>query len=602
MKKHNKRFLIAFVASLVLIVLDVMLVILFFRARYLPFLLAAEMLLLPALLNLALLCFGRDVRVPAKLPVPEPILPPPEEVVEESGESPAKKKKAKRPHRTPRQLLNACLRGIAIFYNRVRPKLLLLLIPVLILLAHVLVWTMLKRTTSIYSFTYLEPLLLVLSFILCLALGKWCSYAREGGEDASARILDNLATAFAMEKLTMLLLALATLVRLLANYDAQKIAVWVVAGLLCYETVFIVISFAVKLIRREFDNDPDLGVPLPFSGQTKDMGILSYLERNTGITMRSLWSIRLIKHILPYMLMAGVAIFWLATGVVQIESHQKGAHYRMGELQEEVLEPGIHFTLPWPFDRVEIYNTESINKVTIGYTSTQNTDNTWTGNHGNSEYKLLMGSGDELCSINLRIEYRISDLNEYVRTSASPDKLMEAKAYELVTERTISTDLNSLLSVDREAFAEDFKAELIREVNAYKVGIEIVSVVLESIHPPVEVALVYQQTIGAEIDAQKQIYDAQGIAAVTLEEAKQNAYTAEQKALAAKYEAVAAARADVAEFMASVEADRVDSEAYRYYKYLTAISKAYGNARLVIVGEGVDTSNIYFGNITPQLQ
>jgi hypothetical protein len=49
--------------------------------------------------------------------------------------------------------------------------------------------------------------------------------------------------------------------------------------------------------------------------------------------------------------------------------------------------------------------------------------------------------------------------------------------------------------------------------------------------------------------------------------------------------------------MASVAADNEYSDAYRYYKYIKAIASAYGGARLVIVGEGIDSSNIYFGNI-----
>jgi len=86
-------------------------------------------------------------------------------------------------------------------------------------------------------------------------------------------------------------------------------------------------------------------------------------------------------------------------------------------------------------------------------------------------------------------------------------------------------------------------------------------------------------------------------AAVTVAEA-QSAYdtsvaiaTAEQSTL------VAQARADVAEFMASVSADNAYTNAYRYYKYLNAIRQAYGKAKLVIVGEGVDSSNLYFGSM-----
>ena len=49
--------------------------------------------------------------------------------------------------------------------------------------------------------------------------------------------------------------------------------------------------------------------------------------------------------------------------------------------------------------------------------------------------------------------------------------------------------------------------------------------------------------------------------------------------------------------MASVAAYKEAPEAYAYYKYLTAISGAYQKANLVILGEGVDGSRIYWGTI-----
>lgn len=598
MKMNRKRTWIAVLSCLLLLVMDAVLTVLYFKTKYLPLLLAAEMLMLPAFLNLILLCFGRDVRVPQKHLPEIPSETPETDAALNSGEENASL--PKKEHRFARlgQKIRNLPHAIASGYNRIRRILVTVLLFALILLFHLLIWGSLGRVTSLYRFTYLEPLLTLLSFILCLVLGKWCRFEKKEDGNPMDAILDNLSSVLALQQLVSLFFTAVFLLSILANYDAQKIAVWVVAILLCYETVFMLISFAVRSIRREFDDAPDIGIPIPFSGQTKDMGVLGYLEKNTGITMRSLWSIRLIKQILPYALMAGVALFWLSTGVVQIESQQMGAHYRLGRLQEKPLAPGLHLTLPWPFDRVDIYDTETVNKITVGYSSTQNQDNTWTGNHGNSEYKLLMGSGDELCSINLRVEYKISDLNAYVRTATAPAKLLESKSYELIMERTVETSLDELLSVDRSAFAESFKAQLISEMNAYNVGVEVVSVVLESIHPPVEVAAIYQQLIGAEVDAQRYIYDAEGLAITTVEEARKKAFSAEQKALAEKHKAVAAARSDVSEFMASVEADKVNSSAYRYYKYLEALTKAYGKGKLVIVGDGVDTSDIYFGNLT----
>ena len=352
------------------------------------------------------------------------------------------------------------------------------------------------------------------------------------------------------------------------------------------------------MIRRELTEQPDLSIPMPrMLGASHELGILSYLEENTGITMRSLWSMKFIKMLLPYTVIFGCLILWLSTGLIQIESHQHGAVYRFGRLQEETLDPGLHLTLPWPMDRVDVYDTDTVRKVTIGYKSTEAGDNTWTGNHGNSEYKLLLGSGDEVISINLRLEYRISDLGDYLRSSAAPDKLLEAKAYELVIDHTISSDLETLLAVDRSAFAADFFEDLSASIEPYHTGLEVVSVVLESIHPPVEIASVYQGVVSAEIQAQRLILEAEAKAAVTRAEAQASYDSAVSVATSAQYSQVAQARSDVSEFMASVSADRNYTDAYRYYKYMNAVKSAYGNVRLIIVGDGVDSSNLYLGNL-----
>ena len=63
-----------------------------------------------------------------------------------------------------------------------------------------------------------------------------------------------------------------------------------------------------------------------------------------------------------------------------------------------------------------------------------------------------------------------------------------------------------------------------------------------------------------------------------------------------KNTAIANATASVSEFMASVAADESNSESYHYYKYLDALTQAYGKNNLILVGDGVDSSKLYFGN------
>ena len=171
-------------------------------------------------------------------------------------------------------------------------------------------------------------------------------------------------------------------------------------------------------------------------------------------------------------------------------------------------------------------------------------------------------------------------------------------AYEMITDRTINTDLNTLLSVDRAAFAENFREELSQHAVEKGTGLHVVSVVLESIHPPVEVAEVYQKTINAEIECDKMILEAEAAAGQTVAWAWTLYDTKVNTARADGYTAEAAARSSVAEFMAAVAADEAYSDAYRYYKYLDALKKAYSGGRIILVGEGVDEKNIYIGSLS----
>jgi len=261
------------------------------------------------------------------------------------------------------------------------------------------------------------------------------------------------------------------------------------------------------------------------------------------------------------------------------------------------LKPGIHLTLPWPMDQVEVYDTESLGRLVIGYIPTGEQDNIWTAAHGGEEYRLLLGNGDELISVNLEIEYKISDLYSYVRNAAGPEALLQAEAYEIITERTISSDLETMLSTDRAAFSESFRQELRTHIEPYNTGLEVVNVVLESIHPPVEVADVYQALIGASIDAEHFIILAQNQANQAIMEAKNEQTAKVGDATVQQYQAIANAQAAVAEFMAGVAAYESYPAAYRYYKYMNTLTQAYGQARLIIVGAGVDAGKLFIGSL-----
>ncbi len=445
--------------------------------------------------------------------------------------------------------------------------------------------------------TLANAVLLLILFVLMLVLDRLCKYSKENAPFWDA-LLENNRIFFQGLSFLSLFGVACVIVEWLKLISIQKYIGYVYMIVFFYFVAFITISLLIITIRKDFTVQPYVNVPIPFY-KTKGNrdNFIDYLEKNTGISMRSLWSVKYIRQIGPIVVLISAFFLWISTCVVQVESYQQAAVYRLGHLQEEFLEPGLHFVFPYPFDKVEVYDTGVIQKTTIGYRSEESGDNIWTSAHGEEEYKLLLGSGDELVSINLRLEYQIRDLKAYLTKATAPEEVMKALAYELVTDETISTNLDALLSTDRKEFANTLKTQLTKQLDSQGIGIEIVSVVLESIHPPVEIASVYQELISAEITYDKNLLYAQGGAIKRIYEAEKTSNTLIQKAEAEKAKKVAEAKASVTAFLASAEAYKKDQSSYRYYKYLAAVREAYGKANLVILGEGIDQSALFFGNI-----
>jgi regulator of protease activity HflC (stomatin/prohibitin superfamily) len=454
----------------------------------------------------------------------------------------------------------------------------------------------LRAATSLYTVNYAYAVLLIALFLVYIVLDKWMLHNETDDEYATA-LTFNIRSTIAVARLALILIIPAVFIKLLGIYELQKYVVIAMAIIFYWSSLFILLSYLARAVRHELDTLPDIRIPAPFSGGSgNDIGIISYLEDNTGITMRGLWSVKLIKKLIVPSLVSVFLLLWLSTGIVEIGSGQNGALYNFGKLSDTPLEPGLHMTLPWPFGKTVIYNTDSVSSITIGYRSDTSSDNVWTQSHGSEEYELLLGGGEELVSINLCIEYKIGDLHAYLKNCAKPEAILEASAYELVADKTIVTDLDTLLSIDREQFASDFKIDLTEKISIRNTGIEIVSVVLESIHPPLGIADIYQRLVSAEIEASTRIMNARAAAVVRVLEAETQNNSMISYATAEKLAKIAAAEAEVAEFMASVAADKSYSNAYRYYKYLDAVGNAYGNANIILVGSDIDQSRIYLGS------
>lgn len=441
--------------------------------------------------------------------------------------------------------------------------------------------------------SYLPVFWLAVGFLALLIAGKALKHFAP-----DARLKSSLSSVFDVLRLNLLVLAVGTVISVTGLVDASSVMriLEFVVGAYC--AVFLVLSLVNGLIRGTCASGILITIPRLFSSKESGEGeedLIDYLERSTGITLRSLFGIKVAKRILPAVALVVVLCFWLSTGLTSVESHQKGALYRFGRCHE-ILEPGLHVTLPYPFDKVEIYETERVQEMVVGYESEDRTNLLWSESHGGTEYKLLLGDGAELVSVNLRIQYKIDDLREYVTCSAEPESVLNAKAYSVVTDITVHTTLDAILAEDRALLSQTIEERLGAYLDSAACGLAVCDVIIESIHPPVEVAPIYQQVVSAQLSSQAQIDTAEGLAAANAAFAQLKKNAAIMQAEIRQNKRVSEAEASVAEFMAMVEAYDENPGAFCYYKYMDALAVVYKNQRLYILGDGIDEKYLYFGN------
>ncbi len=437
--------------------------------------------------------------------------------------------------------------------------------------------------------TYLHVFITGMVFLAMLVFGM---IAKHFVRDKEVRV--SLGSIFASLRLNALVLTAGAALTVTGVFNTFAAMRWFEIVFAVYCAIFVLISLVGEFIRRELSEVCHIVIPLPFAREKSDENLINYLESNTGITLKSLFSIKYAKTVLPLAAFLCVVFFWLMTGITVIEPREKGALYNFGRC-ERILEPGFHITMPYPLSKVDVYDTEVIRETVVGYDSQKKGNILWNESHGGTEYKLLLGEGHELVSVNVRIQYKIDDLREYVTSSLDPEKILNAEAYWVVTDLTIGTTLDTIISEDRDELSETMEKKLAAYLEEKKIGVAVTDVIIESIHPPVEVSAIYQKAVSAELEAKAELDSAEGIANSNLSYSEMTKNAEIKKAEIEREELISDANANVAEFLAMVEANNAYSDEFKYYKYLEALTKVFKSQRLYILGEGIDEKYIYFG-------
>ncbi|MDP2791213.1 MAG: FtsH protease activity modulator HflK [Rectinemataceae bacterium] len=215
------------------------------------------------------------------------------------------------------------------------------------------------------------------------------------------------------------------------------------------------------------------------------------------------------RHLKPRKIMViGIISFftiYIATGVYLVNPGEQAVERMFGKMVRDGIGEGIHYRLPWPFQRVDIVNVSEIRRESVGMNHQEHA-----GLHLVPD-KIQVLTGDEnIVEAQLIIQYKISDPALYLfKGDYQPFQLVNEAVRYSVTQVSGSMRVDDILTVGKEELQRRVMNGAQKILDDYQSGLTIVNVNLNKMYPPDELAEAFKDVASAREDKLREISQAE---------------------------------------------------------------------------------------------
>lgn len=330
------------------------------------------------------------------------------------------------------------------------------------------------------------------------------------------------------------------------------------------------------------------------------------LDYQFGFKVSETWFYRFFEKALGWIILLQVGVLLLSTCVVFIDAGEQGLLERFGRPVpgRTLLGPGAHLKWPWPIERAYRYRTEQIQNFVVGSVPDPNADREravrWTVAHTKEENFLVANreqstsqdtnavSGKRtppvsLVTVSIPVQFQVTNLMSWVYNHDDAASLLQDLATREVVRFLMGADMNELMSSGRWDAAQLLQERIQQVAQEQQIGVRIVSLGLQDLHPPVKVAPEYEKVVAAIQTKEAKILSARADAIRTNALAEANAVTTLNQAHAGRLARELGALAEAALFTNQIPAFEAAPSVYTERKYLETLVRGTAEARKYVL-------------------
>ena len=215
-----------------------------------------------------------------------------------------------------------------------------------------------------------------------------------------------------------------------------------------------------------------------------------------------------------YLILLGLFALWMLSGIYTVAPDEKAVILRFGKLQD-VVEPGLHYHFPPPFENRITRSVTQVYREEIGF---QTIDPGPPARYSKKPKESLMLTGDEnIVDVEMVIQYRVSSIVKSLFSAAGlgvyerrgPSLVHDAS--EAVLRQVIGRhDIDEALTEGKLRIQTDIRDGLQILFDRYDCGLVVESVQLQTVGPPSQVDDAFKDVASAKEDRERLINEARG--------------------------------------------------------------------------------------------
>jgi membrane protease subunit HflK len=293
-------------------------------------------------------------------------------------------------------------------------------------------------------------------------------------------------------------------------------------------------------------------------------------------------------------IMPAVVLVWLLSGIYIVRPDEQGIMRRFGKATK-VTQPGPHYHLPLPIERVDKVKVKQVRRIEIGFR---------TVNPGPpAQYRFvpaesLMLTGDEqIIDAQIIVQYQVKDPAKFlfnVKDLERPQGALVDAAEVALRQVVGQRPIDDVLIGEKLQIEIDIRELLQRIIDRYDSGVRVIEVKLQTVRPPKEVAAAFSDVVSAKEDKERLVKEAEGYREDVLPKARGQAEKIIREAEGYKAERTKRAQGDADRFLAVLKEYEKAKDITRKRLYLETMERILPGIRKFVIDPEVSGNLLKF--------